>query len=81
MHKRKNLGNHIWGQLKLQDWKQKGEFLTLSLAFNFNYSLVKIIVRIEVARLQVWGNLFLSHAECLTITYEEVSNSCMIKIN
>ena len=35
----------------------------------------------KVARLQVWGNLFLSYAECLTIEKEELSISCMIKIN
>ena len=52
-------------------------FLCLLFLFAFE---VKIIDRIEVARLQVWGNLFLSCVECLTIDYEEVSISCMIKI-
>ena len=49
----------------------KGSFSFFPLSFIFLFAFeVKIIVRIEVARLQVWGNLFLSYAECLTIEYE-----------
>ena len=62
---------------------RKGSFSFFLMSFFFFFFTfeVKIIVRIEVARLQVWGNLFLSYAECLTIEYEEVSISCMIKMN
>ena len=60
---------------------KKGSFSFFPLSFIFICILVKIIVRFEVARLQVWGNLFLSCVECLTIEYEELSISCMIKIN
>ena len=38
---------------------KKGSFSLFPLIFYFNYISVKIIVRIEVARLQVWGNLFI----------------------
>ena len=61
---------------------KKWSFSFFPLSFIFICILVKIIVRFKVARLQVWENLiFLSCMECLTIEYEELSISCMIKID
>ena len=60
---------------------KKGSFSFFPLSFIHICMLVKIIVRFNVARLQVWGNLFLSNVECFTIEYEELSIVCMIKIN
>ena len=60
---------------------KKGSFSFFPLSYILICMIFKIVVRFDIARLQVWGSLFFSHEECFPIEYEELSIVCMIKIN